>query len=325
MIARGGLFVSQRYLFLAVAFSSLTGLLVGIALSQPPSPSTRQEESTPQQSRVGETKQKPDVASDSTRSLDVRITKTAEEADEEKEQRQQDSYGRWVTMGLSVFTFLVLVVQLTVMNTQNRIMERQSRIFSGQLSATKKSADASIRSADTASAASEHEERITKLSTRAYISATGEKAAAFFQDAHHVFEAGVTIVNRGTTPAYDVTVTAALCLVDSKTLNDFDYPPGKAALSVSVLGPGLSKNIQRWLPDKVPEADVEQIMRGGPPQCLLMYGTVKYKDAHRAPHFTNFSHTVLWKGWVPGAKDKDGNTLLPVPYSSDTAKHNDAD
>jgi hypothetical protein len=167
---------------------------------------------------------------------------------------------------------------------------------------------------------------VTELQSRAYLSALFN--TAIFQDANHSFEVQAILRNHGNTPAYDVTFEAVAQIVPAPIPEDFAFPlPEDAAgTSVSLIAPGTTKLIARVLSRKVPDDQVESIKRGGPPHCLAMWGSVKYRDAFRKERQLKFAFTVTWLAWVKGmGVDKDGNALPEQMFSHDTTHHNESD
>jgi hypothetical protein len=151
---------------------------------------------------------------------------------------------------------------------------------------------------------------VTELQSRPYLYAAFE--AALFQDANHVFEVRATLHNRGNTPAYDVTFRAAAGIIPAPVPGDFGFPlpDNSAGASVSVLAPGTHKLIARSVPGRADDDEVDSIKYGTGPQCLAMWGVVKYRDAFEKSRQLRFAFTVNWVGWIKGmGEDKDGNPL----------------
>jgi hypothetical protein len=166
----------------------------------------------------------------------------------------------------------------------------------------------------------------TMLQSRPYLSAGIN--TAFFQDENHVFEVQAFLRNHGNTPAYDVTFRSVAEIIETPIPDDFAFPlPDEAAgTSVSFMAPGTIKLITRSLPSRVPGDQVDGIKQGNPPRSLVMWGTVKYRDAFAETRQLKFAFTVFWIGWVAGMdKDKDGRPLPEKVMSVDTARHNEAD
>ena len=126
----------------------------------------------------------------------------------------------------------------------------------------------------------------TELQSRAYLSVFFDES--IYQDANHVFGAQAIIRNHGNTPAYDVTFKAVAQIVPVPLPEDFEFllPQSSAAASVSLMAPGTTKLIRRDVSSRVPDDHVDTIKRGGPPQCLAMWGEVTYMDAFRQARYT---------------------------------------
>lgn len=166
----------------------------------------------------------------------------------------------------------------------------------------------------------------TELQSRAYLS-TGFNTATF-QDANHVFDAEVVLQNRGNTPAYDVGFRAAAQIVPVPIPENFAFPlpDDTAGLSVSLMAPGTTKTIRRWVSGRVPENEVEGIKLGTGQRGLAMWGIINYRDAFQKSRHIKFAFTVVWIPWLAGMdRDANGRPLAPKIMSFDTAHHNQAD
>jgi hypothetical protein len=172
--------------------------------------------------------------------------------------------------------------------------------------------------------AADRQRLVTELAGRAYLSVLFDDAV--YQDDTHIFEAGAIIVNKGSTPAYDVTFKSAAAIVPLPLPDDFAYPftDANVGTSLSLIAPGLTRVMRRTVDGRVPDDQVETIKRGHG-QCLLMWGRVDYRDAFREARFINFAFTIRWLPWAAGkGLDSAGNPLPERMMSHDTARHNDA-
>lgn len=164
------------------------------------------------------------------------------------------------------------------------------------------------------------------LQNRAYLSAAFN--SAIFQDANHVFEVQISLLNRGNTPAYDVTFKATAEIVPVPLPDDFGFPlpDSSAGISVSLIAPGTTKLINRRVSGRVPDNEVDAIKSGGPPHGLVMWGIVRYRDVFNEIRHLRFAFLATWMPWIKGmGKDKDGNPLPEQTMGYDTAHHNDSD
>jgi len=171
----------------------------------------------------------------------------------------------------------------------------------------------------------DRQKTIMELGGRAYLYAGF--SASVYQDANHVFEANAFLVNRGSTPAYDVTFRASVDILPFPIPNDFGFPlPDETAgISVSLIAPGMTKILTRPLLRRVPDDEVDAIKQGGPPQCFVMWGIVNYRDAFNEPRYLKFAFKMHWIGWVIGMdRDNEGNPKPPQMMSEDTNRHNEA-
>jgi hypothetical protein len=157
----------------------------------------------------------------------------------------------------------------------------------------------------------------TELQSRAYLSAIFNTAR--LQDANHIFQAQAVLRNHGNTPAYDVTFRAVAQIVPVPLPEDFAFPLSDetAGTSVSLMAPGTTKIITRYVSGRVSEDEVEAIKNGGPPRALAMWGSVNYRDAFKEPRRLRFAFIVYWISWIAGMdKDKDGD-LPPINSTND--------
>ena len=156
---------------------------------------------------------------------------------------------------------------------------------------------------------------VGELQSRAYLSVQFEDA--IYQDATHVFEGIAVVVNRGNTPAYDVTFRTAADILPYPILDDFDFPiPSEnTGTSVSLIPAGLNKILRRNIGRRVSDDDVDGI-KSGTSESLAMGGVVNYRDAFNQSRYTNFAFTIYWAG-----KRRDGSDLI---MSLDASRHNDS-
>ena len=163
---------------------------------------------------------------------------------------------------------------------------------------------------------------------RAYLGVGFNRAT--FQDDHLRFEGQATLVNHGTTPAYDVTFKAASKIVPYPVPDDFDFPlsDADAGRSSSLIAPHApQKLITRNVPERVPPEEVDSIRHLGPNtrRCFLMYGVVDYRDAFGEKRYTKFAFVIHWIPYAPGQELDERGNLKPEPaMSADTARHNEA-
>ncbi|MGA8029333.1 MAG: hypothetical protein WB992_19500 [Bryobacteraceae bacterium] len=165
-----------------------------------------------------------------------------------------------------------------------------------------------------------------ELQSRAYLSVLF--SSALYQDANHVFEVEAAIRNHGNTPAYGVVFKSAVQITPMPIPEDFSFPlpDDSAGPSVSLLAPGTTKVFSRAVSARVSEDSVESIKRGGPPQCLAMWGIVNYLDAFNKTRYTKFAFTLYWRPWIPGKdRDEHGDLRDEPVYSRDMLYHNEAD
>jgi hypothetical protein len=268
--------------------------------------------------------------------------KTPEETAQERAARNDLSAANWWMVRLTGLIFIIGALQTLVFWIQatrlKKTIEKMDEIATGQTKDMRDSINAAARAADAMEGVAEslaqnvrdvqesvaisreiadRQKLITELGARAYLSVLFENA--IYQDASHIFESIVTVVNRGNTPAYEVTFEAAADIVPVPVPDDFNFPlsPADAGTSVSIIAPQTNKIIRRTAATgRVPDEEVELIKSGGPPRCLAMWGVLKYKDAFREPRYVKFAFTVYWAG-----TRKDGS---PIIMSADTAHYNDS-
>jgi hypothetical protein len=276
--------------------------------------------------------------------------KSDAETTQEKQDRQDQSAANWWMVRLTGIIGLIGLVQTWVFYRQARRLKetilKMEEIAKGQTEDMKASigeatrASTAMEGISTSMASSvqsaresvgitreiaDRQKTIMELGGRAYLSAGFN--ASIYQDANHVFEATAFLVNRGSTPAYDVTFRASVDILPFPIPENFDFPLPEetAGTSVSLIAPGLMKTFTRPLSRKVPDDEVDAIKRGGPPQCFLMWGIVKYRDAFKESRYVKFAFKMFWIGWVEGMdRDQDGNPKPPQMMSEDTNRHNEA-
>ena len=176
-------------------------------------------------------------------------------------------------------------------------------------------------------AIAERQKLVTELAGRAYLSVAFNRGT--YQDDHLRFEGQATVINQGTTPAYDVTFAAA-CRIVPYPPDDFDFPlaDGDVATSNSLIAPHAPpKLITRHVAERVPQEEVDSIRHLGPNtrRCVVMYGIVNYRDAFAEARYTKFGFVIHWIRFAPGQEmDERGNPKPEPAMSADTARHNEA-
>jgi hypothetical protein len=236
--------------------------------------------------------------------------------------------------GLAETKKSVEAVQATVASSgeQSNLMRQQLGVMQASIAEAVRSSSAMENVAESMATSvkisreiADRQKLVTELQSRAYLHTAFE--FAFFQDANHVFEVRASLVNRGNTPAYDVTFRAAAQIVPAPIPDDFAFPlPDESAgASVSLIAPNMTKTIGRAVAGRVPDDQVQGIKLGNPPRCLAMWGIVNYKDAFNEPRHLRFAFVVTWTPWVEGmGKDNEGNPLPEQQFSHDTTHHNDS-
>jgi hypothetical protein len=245
---------------------------------------------------------------------------------------------------IAIFTLGLLVVawrQADILNNQATVMSRQETLMDEIAKGQTADMRASIAEANRAARAMEgiavsmatsvesvkksvqvsreiadQQKLIGGLQSRAYLSVQFDHA--IYQDAAHVFEAMAIVVNRGNTPAYDVTFKTAADILPYPTPHDFDFaiPAANIGTSVSMIASGLTKIIRRRVVDPVAEDQIEIIKSGTGTRILKMWGVINYRDAFNEQRYTNFAFNIYWAGKRP-----DGTDII---MSLDTAHHNES-
>lgn len=341
-------------------FISIVGLVLSITLRPLPIAAQRiegKQADSPSKPRTDAESTKKDSGNDLRGTDNSPITvkvlptqKTQQEDSQEKQDRQDQSAADWWMVRLTAFIGLIGLVQTIVFGLQARRLRqtitKMEEIAKGQTQDMKASIGEATRAAtamegiaismssnvqsaresvEVSREIADRQKIVTELSGRAYLSATFN--TAFYQDANHVFEASALLMNRGSTPAYDVTFRAAADILPFPIPDDFEFPLPEetAGVSVSLIAPGLAKIMTRPLLRRVPDNEVAAIKQGGPPKCFAMWGIVNYQDAFSESRHLKFAFKVRWIGWVEGmGKDKDGNSLPEQTMSEDMPRYNEA-
>jgi hypothetical protein len=157
-------------------------------------------------------------------------------------------------------------------------------------------------------------EESAESQSRAYISVATGAGWRQGQAKGLKFEFRPVFKNVGQTPAYDVTVACNIKFVAQADIEGFDYEANLVRPTIST-GLTLGKDQDRFthaiLDRGLTKAELRQYRRGT--HTLLVFGSVRYRDAFRRNRYANFSYMIGW--WA-----KRG---LPTWHS--TARHNDSD
>jgi hypothetical protein len=121
---------------------------------------------------------------------------------------------------------------------------------------------------------------------RAYLSV--ETGIAGYQDANNRFAAAPVITNNGLTPARNVRWLAMANVIDGRSPATTQFPPiGELPESDMGIAPRQTFTLNAIMPDRVPDAEVEEIKMGSP-RRLFCWGKVKYDDVYGGSWETNF-------------------------------------
>jgi hypothetical protein len=236
--------------------------------------------------------------------------RSAAEATEADHSRNERDTTR-ATVVLAIFTVLLWAANIWLIIETKRVSAKQA-------ADTKRAIDEAGRSANAMQSVAEATRNNAVLMSgmlskqmRAYLSVEG--GSAVYQDAHLRFEAMPVIVNNGLTPAKNVCFKALSDILDGS-----HDPPTIAEIGpliVNDLGmaPRQRLTIRSAVRDRVPDTDVEAIMRGGS-RRLFAWGRVTYEDVYGGRWFTNFFMSYYF------LKNADGTFQVGVNYSP---AHND--
>jgi hypothetical protein len=123
--------LSRPFPLIAVALAFATGMLVGVAASQPPSPSRGNK--TGQEGTANAQQNQPDTSisplGTNANPLIVRTNPSTTQSAEDKQDRLDQKHNRWATFFLGVVTFAVIALSGLLLKRQNDIMVTQNTIL----------------------------------------------------------------------------------------------------------------------------------------------------------------------------------------------------
>jgi hypothetical protein len=290
---------------------------------------------------TGTTPQTPDVRGTDQSPLTVRVLptpKTQEEAAQERAERQDQSSANWRLVQLTGLLAAIGAVQTVVFAVQahrlKQTIAKMQEIAAGQTA----DMQASIKEATRAATAMEgvavtlaestrtvqNSLLITKdmadtqrfvfeLANRAWLVVTFDSMGAQDNEKRLSFEPHFNLINRGNTPAYNITVLVQAEVQPFPLSADFAFalPKPVPGSRISVIGPGLSKRIGAAL--RIMYSDIEAAeIRAGVRQRIVSWGLITYSDAFQKQRFVKFSFNHF--------KMSTGDW-----FSQDTGQHSESD
>lgn len=115
------------------------------------------------------------------------------------------------------------------------------------------------------------------------------------------FQASVSIINAGPTPAYKVRFKTDAAILPIPLPEDFSFPLPERMNGGPLVGPRQQTNLNAIVPDFVDDTEVDGIKRGQD-KGLYAWGVVEYEDVFGNPRLTKFCqiYTFLPDGKVWG-------------------------
>jgi hypothetical protein len=120
---------------------------------------------------------------------------------------------------------------------------------------------------------------------RAYLAV--DVGSATYQDEHHVFEAMPVLTNFGLTPARKVSFRVMADILDGSRPGLVPPLVDELIINDATIAPRQVRSIRRMMERRVPDEEVEPIMRGAT-RRLFGWGRVTYEDVYGETHETRF-------------------------------------
>lgn len=264
-------------------------------LLQNPMPSSLKSSSPPQKYSRSAQQYTPDNQSGTENSpIIVKILpaqKTPEESAQEAAERQEKTSSDWWLDFFTGILALMALIQAVVFAYQGRQLRKTVQAAEGQSADMKNSIAEAKRAATAMENVATHFEASVKatiestktfstrgeMQMRAYLcSAIG---SGIFQERlkNLHFQAIVTIINAGSTPAHSVRWRIRASILPLPTPHDFGFPLPDKWLGGGIIGPHQQTTLNPMVEDFCDDAEVDKIKRGEG-KALHAWGIVEYRD-----------------------------------------------
>jgi hypothetical protein len=199
-------------------------------------------------------------------------------------------------------TALIAFFTWTLYRATDRLWDaatEQGNDMKNSIAEANRSANAMERSGHIAQGTLEHARVRSAQQMRAYVSV--DIGTATYQDTKLRFASGPTITNTGYTPARNVSYQVMAEILDADLPPDHVFEKfAEKRVNDASLAPRQQFTVHGLVRDRVPDADVEAVMRGEN-RRLFVWGTVSYDDVFGGSWETNFCHNFIFY------KAADGN------------------
>lgn len=310
-------------------FLAFFAAYAGQTFSQPPAPRPLKIEQPPQAKTA--------IASDSANAnqrgtenspLIVKVLptpKTAEEAANDKQDRDEKTASDWWIIKLTGALALIGALQLLVFGYQALKLRQTVHSMNAQSEDIKRYTAEAARSAnameDVSASLRINADRITETvemnrmiasrqndfwtrQMRAYVSVL--IGSGIYQETFKGlrFEVKPAVRNSGGTPAYDVRHRSRAAILPINLPQNFRFTLPKEWAGGGAVGPHSHVEISAIVPDLISDDEVTNVKTGNG-KILYAWGTVSYKDLFKRTRRITFAQQIIWVG-EPGKESIKG-------------------
>jgi hypothetical protein len=186
-------------------------------------------------------------------------------------------YAQW-NFWLSVFTLLLVVATFLLVLETRSMRTSSDTSMRDMLKHAEASADAARRSANAAEVSADASKKSVELGNRAWVHLSA-LSMPDGSDLKQPYNVAYTIVNAGSTPAFDLTVTPALNVFEDN-IPDILRFISRAEASSYVLGPGNPVNVGNTVHLTPKQIDDIYNRRS----YLISYAVITYTDVFKQEH-----------------------------------------
>jgi hypothetical protein len=242
--------------------------------------------------------------------------KTQTEADQDAEDRKEKSANDRHIVELTGALAVIAFLQFLVYAYQAKKLRETVKSAGEQSEAMERHIGEAARSATAMETIANKIEDGNRMIMRAYV--TTLIGGAVYQERRVgqgdlKFEAKVTVLNTGNTPARKVRIRKKAEILPVPIPQDFAYPLPDFEVNSTYATIGAHQNyvIAAIVPDFVADGEVATIKEGSG-KALCVWGEIIYEDIFGSPHATKFAHQLTWLldgkvygFYIPGRNEAD--------------------
>lgn len=208
----------------------------------------------------------------------------------------------WATYKLSKDAKDSATAQADKMDQSVRQASRSAKAMEGVAVSMAVNAAQIVRSVEITDGIAKVQRDFSKMQMRAYVSVL--IGGGLYQDHNLRFQCDPVLLNSGNTPARDVRFKIAADVLPFNLPPDFRFPMPREWGGGNILDPQQSGSLTAVVPERIPDAEAEDVKRGVGEKSLYVWGIIEYRDVFKKRHRRTFAQRIYW---IASAFDDDGN------------------